>query len=85
MGLPPKFASKPNELSGWLFEVERYCDIVGIVKPIDRVRLAVSQLECDAFTWWLQLTNCGNEYKLEKLVWSDFEEELVSAFLDVKL
>ena len=42
LDLSPKFAGKPSELSGWLFEVEQYCDIVGIVKPIDRVRLAVS-------------------------------------------
>ena len=63
--------------------MEQYCDIVGIVKPVDRVRLAVSQLECDAFTWWHQLTNYGNEYKLRKLVWSDFEAEVVSAFSDV--
>ena len=41
LDLPPKFAGKPSELSGWLFEVEQYCNIVGIVKPVDRVRLAV--------------------------------------------
>ena len=51
LDLPPKFAGKPSELSGWLFEVEQYCDIVGIVKPVDRVRLAVYRLEHDAFTW----------------------------------
>ena len=83
LDLPPKFAGKPSELSGWLFEVEQYCDIVGIVKPVDRVRLAVSRLERDAFTWWRQLTNCGDEYKLGKLVWSDFEAEVVSAFSDL--
>ena len=83
MDLPPKFAGKPSELPGWLFEVEQYCDIVGIVKPIDRVILAVSQFERDAFTWWHQLTNYGDEYELGKLVWSDFEIELVSAFSDV--
>ena len=68
LDLPPKFAGKPNELSGWLFEVEQYYDTVGIVKPIDRVRLEVSQLERDAFTWWHQLTNHGDEYKIGKLV-----------------
>ena len=52
LDLPPKFAGKPSELSLWLFEVEQYCDIVGIVKSVDRVRLVVSLLECDAFTWW---------------------------------
>ena len=51
LNLPHKFAGKPSELSGWLFEVEQYCDIVGIVKPVDRVRLAVLRLEHDAFTW----------------------------------
>ena len=45
LDLPPKFAGKPSELSSWLFEVEQYCDIVGIVKPVDIVRLAVSQLD----------------------------------------
>ena len=54
-----------------------------IVKPIDRVRLVVSILEHDAFTWWHQLTNHGNEYKPEKLVWSDFEADLVSAFFQM--
>ena len=49
LDLPPKFAGKPSELSGWLLEVEKYCDIVDIVKPVDRVRLAVSWLEHDAF------------------------------------
>ena len=42
LDLPPKFVGKPSKLSGWLFEVEKYCDIVGIVNPVDRVRLAVS-------------------------------------------
>ena len=37
LDLPPKFTGKPSELSGWLFEAEQYCDIVGIVKPVDRV------------------------------------------------
>ena len=83
LDLPPKFAGKPSKLSIWLFEVEQYCDIVGIIKPVYRVRLAVSRLEHDAVTWWHQLTNLGNEYKLGKLVWSDFEAELVSAFSDV--
>ena len=50
LDLPSKLAGKPSELSGWLFNVEQYCDIVGIIKLIDRVRLAVSQLECGAFT-----------------------------------
>ena len=31
LDLPPKFSGEPSELSGWLFEVEQYCDIVGIV------------------------------------------------------
>ena len=42
LDLPPKLAGKPSELSDWLFEVEQYHNIVGIVKPIDRVRLTVS-------------------------------------------
>ena len=54
-----------------------------IIKPVDRARLSVSLLERNAFTWWRQLTNCGDEYKLGKLVWSDFEAEVVSAFSDV--
>ena len=66
-----------------MFEVEQYCDIVSIFKPVDRVRLAVSRLEHNAFTWWYQLTNHGDEYKLGKLIWSDLEVELVSAFSDV--
>ena len=83
LDLPPKFVGKPSELSGWLFEVEQYCDIVGIVKPVDRARLSVYQLECDAFTWQHQLTNCSDEHKLGKLVWSDFKAELVSEFSNV--
>ena len=42
LDLPHRFSVKPSELSGWLFKFEQYCDIVGIVKPVDRVRLAVS-------------------------------------------
>ena len=81
--MPLKFADKPSQLSGWLFEVEQYCDIVGLVKPVDRIRLAVSRLERDVLTWWCQLTNHRDEYKLGKLVWSDFEAELVSVFSDI--
>ena len=83
LDLPPKFASKLNELTGWLFEVEQYCDVLGIVNSVDRVTLAMSRLQRCAFTWWRQLTTCGDEYKLGKLVWSDFEAELVSAFSNV--
>ena len=54
-----------------------------LLSHVDRVRLALSQLERDAFTCWHQLTNFGDEYKLEKSVWSDFEAELVSAFLGI--
>ena len=42
LDLPLKFAGKPSELSDWLFEVEQYCNIMGIFKPVDRLRLAVS-------------------------------------------
>ena len=45
LDLPPKFAGKPSKQLGWLFEVEQYCDIVGTIKPVDRVRLTVSQLK----------------------------------------
>ena len=80
LDLAPKFAGKPSELFVWLFEVEQYCDIMGIVKPIDRVRLAVFRLERDALTWWHQLNNHGDDCKLGKLVWFDFKAELVSEF-----
>jgi len=63
--------------------VEQYCNIVGISKPVDMVRLAMSRLERDAFTWWRQLTSRGSEYQLGILSWSDFEGELVNAFADV--
>ena len=53
---------------------------MGIVKPVDRMRLAVSRLEHDVFTWWHQLTNYGDEYKLGKLVWYDFKAEVVMYF-----
>ena len=56
---------------------------MGIIKPVDRVRLAVSQLERDAFTWWHQLSNHSDDYKLRKLVCFDFEAEMVSTFSDV--
>ena len=68
LDLPPKFSGKPTELFNWLFKVEQYYDIVGIVKPVDKGRLAVPRLESDAFTSWYQLTNCDNEYKLGELV-----------------
>ena len=51
LDLPPKCAGKPSELFGWLFEIKQYCNIVGIVKPVDRVRLAVSRFEHNAFIW----------------------------------
>ena len=50
LDLPLKFAGKPSELSGWLFEVKQYCDVMGIHKPIDRVRLAVPRFTHYALT-----------------------------------
>ena len=47
------------------------------------VRLAVSGIERDAFTWWHLLANCGGDYQLGTLVWSDFKLELVNAFMDI--
>ena len=61
LDLQPKFAGIPSELSGWLFEVEQYCDIVRIAKPVDKVRLALSRLGRDIFIWWHQLTNHCDE------------------------
>ena len=63
--------------------MEQYCDIVGIIKPVDRVRWELSRLEYNVFTWWHHLTNYGDEYKFGKLVWSDSEAEMVSTFSDV--
>ena len=51
--------------------------------PIDMVKLAVSRLEKDAFTWWRQLTARGGAYELGTLEWQDFKGELVDAFSDV--
>ena len=42
--------------------------MVGITKPIDIVRLAVSRLEWDGFTWWHLLANHGGDYQLRILV-----------------
>ena len=50
LDLPPKFICKPFELSGWLFSVVQYCEMVGITKSVVMVRLAVSRLEQDVFT-----------------------------------
>ena len=55
----------------------------GITKPIDMVRLAVSRLKWYAFTWWYEQANCGGDYQLRTLVWSDFKLELVNALMDV--
>ena len=55
LDLSLKFASKPSKLVGWLFEMEQYCDIVGIVKPADKVRLAASRLEHDAYIRYAHL------------------------------
>ena len=44
LDLPSKFAGKPSNVSSCLFKVELYRDIVRIVKPVDKVRLAVSDL-----------------------------------------
>jgi len=41
--------------------------------PIDMVKLAVSRLEKDAFTWWRQLTARGGAYELGTLEWQDFK------------
>ena len=71
--LQPKFKGKPFELSGWLFSMEQYCKMVAITKAIDMVRLAVSRIKWDAFTWWHQLANHGGNYQFGTLVWSDFK------------
>ena len=65
------------ELSCWLFSVQKNCEMVGITKPVYMVRLVVSGLKQDTFTWWHQLANCGDDYPLGTLVWSDFNVELV--------
>ena len=54
--------------------------MVDITKLVDLVRLEVSKLEWDAFTWWQQLANHGGDYQLRILVWFDF----INAFVDVK-
>ena len=48
--LLPKLISKPFELSGWLFSVKYYCEMIGIAKPIDMVNLAASRLEWSSFS-----------------------------------
>ncbi len=44
------------------------------------VKLAVSRLTKDAFTWWRGLSARGADYSLGALGWSDFKSELVDAF-----
>ena len=57
--------------------------MVGLARPTDMVRLAVSRLEGDAFTWWRQLAHRGGDHELGTLEWSEFKTELVDAFVDV--
>ena len=83
LDLPPKLAGKLSKLAGWLFDMEQYCDVVGIVKSIYRFKLAVSRLKHNAFTCWQQLTNGSDKYKLGKLGWSKCEVQLVIVFSDV--
>ena len=52
-------------------------------KPVDMVKLAVSRLEIDAFTWWRQVVSRGADYQLGTLGWFDFKSEIVNAFVDV--
>ena len=35
--------------------------MVGLARPTDMVRLAVSHLEGNAFTWWCQLVHRGGD------------------------
>ena len=43
-----KFDGRPTTLTLWLFDIEQYCTLVGIVSPTEIVKLAVSRLEKDA-------------------------------------
>ena len=47
------------------------------------VKLAMSRLEKNAYTWWRQLNNHGVDYNLGHLGWQDFKSELANAFNDV--
>ena len=83
LDLPAKFDGRPAALTSWLFDIEQYCVLVGIVSPTEMVKLAVSRLEKDAHTWWRQLNNRGVDYSLGHLGWQDFKSELADAFNDV--
>ena len=41
--------------------------MVGLARPTDMVRLALSRLEGDAFTWWRQLAHRGGDHELGTL------------------
>ena len=64
-----KFNGRPVALTSWLFNIEQYCVLVGIVGPIEMVKLAVLRLEKDRHTWWRWLNIRRVDYSLGHLSW----------------
>ena len=51
LDLPGRFNGRLAALNMWLFEIKQYCQIVGLNKSTDMVKLTVSYLEKDTHTW----------------------------------
>ena len=81
--MPAKFDGQPAALILWLFDIEQYCELVGIAISTEMVKLVELSLEKDAYTWWWYLNNHGVSYSLGHLGWQDFKSELVDAFNDL--
>ena len=45
LDIPGHFNGKPAALNTWLFEIEQYCQIKGLNRSTDMIKLVVSYLE----------------------------------------
>ena len=52
LDLPAMFSGNVEKLEDWMFAIEQYCQIIGIMETLYKVKLGISRLEKDALTLW---------------------------------
>ncbi|XP_058198469.1 uncharacterized protein LOC131313992 [Rhododendron vialii] len=70
---PPTFqgAPDPHVADGWIHQIKKMLDTMGVQQGADQVALATYQLEGEADYWWEATKNTVN---LATITWTQFEE-----------
>ncbi|XP_028067741.1 uncharacterized protein LOC114270443 [Camellia sinensis] len=76
---PPKFTGVPHPrvAENWLQQIENMLDTMGITEDVDRIALAIFELDDEADHWWVLIKNTRD---VANMSWNQFKELFLNKY-----